>query len=350
MSAPGRRAPLALLLYTALLVYGSLYPLQGWQVPGRAAWGFLLASPPPVVTRTDLATNVLVYVPLGWLLARFLSASRRLRAALPLVGVLAALFSTAMETGQLFVPGRIASNLDIVANTAGALLGGVLFGLARLHRAPGRLLVILRQRLIAPGRLPEVGLLLLALWLLTQLSLEPPSLLAGHLQRGFVPFWEAGASLDRLEPSLAALYAGELVVLGLLAASVLRQPLPPAAMTAAATLFLLLGKFAAAAVLVKWTVMGRLLSLELLGGLAAGALSLTRLLRGWPQRRARLAAVVIALGLGLALAFLLWPEVAVPSARLLNVTGLAAAAALAWPWLAAAYLTLARIAPPSPRP
>ncbi|MEO1766684.1 VanZ family protein [Thiobacter aerophilum] len=350
MSAPRPSPPLALFFYAALLVYGSLYPLYGWRVPEPAAWGFLIAPVPPVVTRTDLATNVLVYVPFGWLMARALTASRRLRVALPMTCAAAALFSTAMETGQLFIPGRIASNLDIAANSLGALLGGLLYGLARWDRLPGRLVMGLRHRLLAPGRLSEAALLLLALWALLQLSLEPPSLLAGHLNRGFLPFWEVPSHLDRLEPLLAAIYAGELVVVGLMLATVLRQPPRPMGMTVAATTFVLACKFAAAAVLLKWTVLERLLSVELISGLAAGALSLNRLLGVWPQRPARWSGVAIALLLGAALVYLIWPGMVEPSPRRLNVTGLAAAGALAWPWLSALYLAVARGEPPSPRP
>lgn len=333
-----RRLPLALLLYTALLVFGSLYPFQGFRAVETADFAFLLAPLPPFVTRTDLTTNVLVYVPFGFLLARQLSRARRLRLALPWTLVLGALFSTAMEVGQLFVPGRVASNLDIATNAVGAGLGGVLYGLARKSRWPGRGLLLLRERWLAPGRLPELGLLLLALWFLTQLSLEAPSLIAGHLRTGFVPLWEIPGAPEQLEPWLAAIYALELTVLGMLLATLPHRAPGPWAATMFATVTLLLGKFFAAALFLKWTVLPRLVSLELVAGVAAGMLSLFRLARA-PASRARGVAAGFAAGLGAALAFGAWLEgLAGLSARHFNITGIAAGLALLWPWLAAGYL------------
>src|SRR4051794_31688554 len=63
--------------------------------------------------------NIAVFVPLG---ACLLIATRRL---VPAVG-LATLLSAASETGQLFLPGRVASVDDVLANVVGALAGALL--------------------------------------------------------------------------------------------------------------------------------------------------------------------------------------------------------------------------------
>lgn len=332
-------APFALALYTALLALGSLYPLQGLRVPEAGEWAFLVAPPPPFVTRTDLATNVLVYVPFGGLLAATLTRRRRLRAVLPWILAAGAMLSAVLEVGQLFVPGRVASNLDIATNALGAALGALAYGFARAQRWPGRWLVALRHRFIAPGRLPEAGLLLLALWFLPQLSLDAPSLLAGRLKSGFVPVWEVAQALDRLEPGLALVYAMEVVVVGSLLAAVLRRPPAWPWLTGIALAVIMLGKFLAAAVLLKWTVLIRLVSLEFLAGTAAGGLSLLRCLREGGSRAARWAPSAFALGLGLLVAALgLTPELDSAAPRHFNITGLAATVAALWPWLAALFL------------
>ena len=61
--------PLAL-LYTLLIVFASLFPFEGWRVQGISPWVFATAPlPPPYWTWFDVNTNIIGYVPLGFLLA-----------------------------------------------------------------------------------------------------------------------------------------------------------------------------------------------------------------------------------------------------------------------------------------
>ena len=123
--------PLAL-IYTALIVYASLYPFEGWRYVGIAPWSFLGAPLPRYWTGFDVAANLAGYAPLGFLLA--LSALRtkpRLPAVL-LATVGAALLSLAMESLQTYLPKRVASNVDLALNLAGAWLGALAaFGLEK---------------------------------------------------------------------------------------------------------------------------------------------------------------------------------------------------------------------------
>ena len=60
--------PLAL-IYSALIVFASLFPFDGWRAQGIDPLVFLLAPlPPPYWTGFDIATNVVGYAPLGFLL------------------------------------------------------------------------------------------------------------------------------------------------------------------------------------------------------------------------------------------------------------------------------------------
>ncbi len=116
--------PLAL-IYAALVVYASLYPFDGWRDQGIAPWAFLASPLPKYWTGFDVAANVAGYVPLGVLLA--LSAMRRgggtqVRAVLLATGAALGL-SLAMETLQSYLPVRVASNVDLALNVAGAWLG-----------------------------------------------------------------------------------------------------------------------------------------------------------------------------------------------------------------------------------
>ncbi len=119
-----------LLLVTALILYGSLYP---WQFHAKAlragpVWMLLHAWPRPFhrTDAVDAAINVPLYVPFG--IFCFLAMSdawpRIVRAALAIFG--AVLLSTCVEFAQLFDSGRVTSLYDILCNTAGAIIGTVL--------------------------------------------------------------------------------------------------------------------------------------------------------------------------------------------------------------------------------
>lgn len=185
---PSRVPEVLLGAYLLALVYGSLYPWAGWRATGVPLLSFLAEPWPRYWTWLDLLVNVAVYLPLGALAA--ILARRHLRATL---SVLAALvigggLSLAVEALQGFLPSRVASRPDWLANTAGALAGG-LAGIA-LARLP-----VWRhghwQRSSLPRFAGATGLALLASWLVIQC---PP-------QR--VPFGNG----DFIEPLLATLGA-----------------------------------------------------------------------------------------------------------------------------------------------
>ena len=86
---------------------------------------FRLASPARLVA--DVMLNVAAFVPLGWLLAqgiRDVAASPRAR-RLVVVGF-CAVMSFGVETLQYFLPSRYSSLVDVLANSAGALIGALL--------------------------------------------------------------------------------------------------------------------------------------------------------------------------------------------------------------------------------
>lgn len=119
-------APLAG-MYAALIVYASLYPFAGWRVPGVSVWSFLSLRFPHWWTGFDLVSNLLGYMPLGALLFGALVRTGWPRTrSLVVAAACGAALSFAMELLQNFLPQRVASNLDMGLNTAGALLGALL--------------------------------------------------------------------------------------------------------------------------------------------------------------------------------------------------------------------------------
>lgn len=173
MSARSARLPLQLAgVYTLLALYGSLYPFTGWRDTGIDLLAFLAAGWPRYFTGFDLAVNTLAYLPLGFLWSAALSARLAPAGALLAAALLGASLSLGIETAQNFLPSRVPSNLDLACNVLGACLGAAagqrwgraLLGGGRLHAW--------RERRFLVGPSGDVGLVLLALWFLTQLNPE----------------------------------------------------------------------------------------------------------------------------------------------------------------------------------
>lgn len=178
-TAPKSNLPLTLAgAYTALVIYASLYPFSGWHDSGAPVLGFLDAAWPRWYTAFDLVTNALGYLPLGflWVPALQLRLGR-------VVAVIAAILfcagiSFSLEATQNFLPSRVPSNLDLTSNSIGGLIGALLGAWGGRSLLDGGRLHEMRQRNFAPGGAGDWGLLLLGLWLLTQLN--PETLLFGN--------------------------------------------------------------------------------------------------------------------------------------------------------------------------
>ncbi|MDK9714019.1 MAG: VanZ family protein [Sulfuritalea sp.] len=224
--AHGARTYLTLYLtsgYVLLIVYASLYPLAGWHDSGGDPLAFLGAAWPRYTTGFDLATNVIAYLPFGF----FCTAALRHRLA-PLSAWFAAILfgaglSFAMELLQNYLPSRVPSNLDLACNTAGALLGGVFGARWGAHALDEGRLARWRRRVMMQAYGADVGVLLIAAWLMTQLSPETLLFGSGNLRQmldlppvqPFLP-----ERFVRLETAIAA---SGLLAAGLIATLLLRR-------------------------------------------------------------------------------------------------------------------------------
>lgn len=122
-----------LLAWTALIVYASLYPFDGWRVPaGLSASGLLGLPWPSWRDRFDEIANLLGYVPFGALACIVLLRQRRSpKVAVGLAVGLAAGLSYGVELAQAFVPVRVPSLKDTLLNALGATAGAA--AVAVLH-------------------------------------------------------------------------------------------------------------------------------------------------------------------------------------------------------------------------
>lgn len=328
---------LILFVYCAVIISASLYPFSGWRAGQGGILDFLLAPMPRYITRNDISTNVLAYLPFGYLLALSLFRPGRRSAPILLASLTGCLFSLGLEGLQTALPGRIASNLDIILNSLGALLGALLaLHHARWWRA---WLTLQRWRMtwFKPHGVATLGLWLLLLWGFTQFALVPqPGV--GRLELHLRPFDNPPEHLLQINLSWFFAMFMEIAAFGTFAACLLRP-----GRYASAMFLLFISTFAlklfVAAMLLKLRVLGGILSLETL---AAFTMALWLLLL--PSVSRHRMTVAITLLAGIAFSRLLFvPAPLWPSGSLINLVGLARHVAALWPWLALAYLVQRRL-------
>lgn len=131
-----RTFAVAALVFGAFAVYGSLVPLEFQAVSFEEALDRFSRVPYlqlGIQSRADFVANILLFVPLGFLLMGALRADRRGGIAAGIAGALVAGFACALanaiEFTQIYFPMRTVSLNDIFAETTGALIGISLWGL-----------------------------------------------------------------------------------------------------------------------------------------------------------------------------------------------------------------------------
>ncbi len=166
------------LLFSALIVYASLYPFERWRLPGVSIWHFLLLPWPRWWTWFDLTANLLGYVPLGGLLfVALIRSGWRSRSAFAVACLAAAGLSLAMETLQNFLPLRIPSNVDLALNLLGAAGGAGLGALAHSRGGIARWQTLRDQWFTQRS---ATGLVLLLMWPIALLFPLPLPLAVGQ--------------------------------------------------------------------------------------------------------------------------------------------------------------------------
>ena len=324
-------------LYALLIVYASLESLSGWMAPLPGTPFFLFAPWPPRFTRFDVAINVLAYAPFGFFVA--LAGGRTAIARLATATGAGLLLSLTMETLQMFIPTRDASAMDLVCNTAGAGIGGMVAMAFERTSGLRESVSAWRGRVFVAGSSADFGLALLTIWLLAQLNPGIPLFAAT-----FDPSLELTSDLPGTLLQ-AAESAFNVLGVGLFLALLLRQR----RFVGGAVLILigvaLMLKGVAASILIRQTVLENWIKPGVSLGVAAGALVL--LLAVWLPRPVRTTMCAVALLASLVPPLLapdMWRARAPlalfdwPYGQLLNFNGLTHAVLIAWPILASLYV------------
>ena len=359
----------ALLAYLLLVIDASVYPFSGWRDLGLSPYAYLSADWFPHALPFDLIVNGIGYLPLGFCGALALHPRLRGVAATMVTTLLCVVLSIHLEALQTYLPTRVASKVDVLANAAGALVGAALGArFAHVLLDTGRLRVW-RTRWFAPDA--SRGLVLLVVWFGALIYPEAFALGTGGLLKAFDPggsdLIAAAAGLSepvdaattalRFQLAEATVAALALFGAGALFLNLMRQGLRWPRR------FALLAAFIVVTVVVEASSQAFLIDGEtswpfvtpgaesgiVTGGIALIAAMILPLRVRWALALAALIAALTLVNVYPDNPYGTTVRLAWTHGKLLNFYGLASGVNLVWPYLAIVYLFRHRRPVPSPK-
>lgn len=125
IAKPFYLAQLLLILYLCLVIYTSLTPFNFLLDSHLLPWAWLLAPTPRYIPIFDVITNIVGYLPFGFLMV--FSLYPRLLKWPAFIGTLflGIFVSGCLESLQTYLPTRIPSSIDWYSNTLGVLIGAL---------------------------------------------------------------------------------------------------------------------------------------------------------------------------------------------------------------------------------
>ena len=167
--------------FAASIIVATLYPLSDWKLHTASVWAFVWQGLPRYWTWFDLLSNLLAYLLLGLLLTLGWLKRAPGATAVGIVGLFCVALSFGLEAAQSFLPGRVPSLLDWIANSLGALVGSWIgVHLNRSDPTGRRRVLPVAERWFEQG--PPFGWVLLLLWISTQLVPQRLLFATGNLR------------------------------------------------------------------------------------------------------------------------------------------------------------------------
>ena len=264
--------------YVLFIMYASLSPFSGWQDQGL---GFYEVLSTPLFARYtwfDIVANLLAYLPFGLLMGLALGTRFGALGSVLLAMFLGASLSATMEYAQMYLPTRYSSNLDLLTNTSGALLGAI----AAVSIAPRpwfhHYLAHRRLHLFQTGSERDLGLSLAALWVFAQINPSLPMLGNVFISKvARIPFAAVKPPPFRWLESAAVTF--NLLMLGMLLLTLLRQRRHTVNALMMVLCVVALAKFVTAALLLKSWALLLWINSEAMFGIFSGMLLLAAVTR-----------------------------------------------------------------------
>jgi VanZ family protein len=250
-----------LFLYLLFILYGSLIPFTDWRNPAQSLMEVWQQTGREHVSRSDLLTNILAYIPFGFLFCSICSERLGTFGKILITTIIGSILSFSMEYTQLYLPSRTSSPIDLLLNTLSTLLGALAFGLLGKGSNIGEWFGEWRQNHFIDGRVADIGLSVIALWSASQLAPFLPSIDVGSMKDGLKPLWSMLQDLSRFNGYRYVIYALNIGSLGFILLLIKKN-------RARVPAWLCL--YCGATFLGKITITGRQLSFEALAGLVSG--------------------------------------------------------------------------------
>lgn len=250
-----------LFLYLLFILYGSLFPCTDWRYPSQSLAEVWQRTGREHVSRSDLLTNILAYIPFGFLFCSICSERFGTLGRILITTVIGSTLSFSMEYIQLYLPSRTSSPIDLLLNMLSTLLGALAFGLLGKGSNVGEWFGEWRQTRFIDGRVADIGLSVIALWGASQIAPFLPSIDVGSLKNGLKPLWLMLHDLSRFNGYRFVTYALNIGSLGFILMLIMKN-------RARFPVYLCL--YCGVTFLGKIAITGRQLSLEALAGLVSG--------------------------------------------------------------------------------
>lgn len=241
--------------YALFIAYVSLSPFAGWREQGLNFVDVLGMPLLSTFTPFDAIVNVLAYIPFGFLVGLALRARFGVVVSVIIAVCCGVALSAGMEYLQMYLPIRASSNLDVLTNSSGTLIGALMAVSVASWTWFRQRLMHWRSGLFHHGKEMDFGLALLVLWVFGQINPSLPMLgnvfITEAARQPFVaplpePFgwWESAVVMLNL------------LMLGALLLTLLRAPRRVVSSLLVVLSMVALVKFVAAAFLLKsWALL-----------------------------------------------------------------------------------------------
>ena len=264
--------------YVLFIMYASLSPFSGWHEQGIEFYEVLSAPLFARYTWFDIVANAIAYLPFGLLMGLTLGTRFGALGSVLLATLLGASLSVTMEYAQMYLPTRFSSNLDLLTNISGALLGAIIAVSIAPRPWFHHYLAHRRLHLFQTGSERDLGLSLAALWVFAQINPSLPMLGNVFISKvARIPFEAVKPLPFRWLESAAVTF--NLLMLGMLLLTLLRQRRHTVNALMMVLCVVALAKFVTAALLLKSWALLLWINTEAMFGIFAGMLLLAAVTR-----------------------------------------------------------------------